>query len=64
MNISADSLKKATELYHAGRMEDATVVLRRLLKQEPDNGDAHHLLGVIAHREGRHDQAVCCAPCW
>jgi Tfp pilus assembly protein PilF len=49
----------ATALAHlrAGRGAQAERLYRRVLAADPDQPDALHYLGVIAHQAGRHDRA-------
>jgi Flp pilus assembly protein TadD len=44
--------------WQAGRFEAATAVARRILLTEPDEAEAHHILGAEAHRTGRHEAAI------
>lgn len=50
----------ATALLHhrEGRWREAERLYREILRGEPDNIDALHYLGVIAHQAGRHDAAI------
>ncbi len=56
------SLDKAMELalnhHKAGELERAADIYRRILKQLPQHADSLHLLGVVNHQVGRHDDAV------
>jgi tetratricopeptide (TPR) repeat protein len=45
-------------LHHAGRLTDAESAYRAVLAADPDNFDALHMLGVVAHQLGDHRQAV------
>lgn len=51
-------LERAFSLYQAGRIEEAAAACRSVLAGAPSTGDAHHLLGIIAHRAGRSDEAA------
>ncbi len=42
----------------AGRLDEAEAIYRQALQIEPENADALHLLGVIAHQRGRNDLAA------
>ena len=42
----------------AGRLSEADAIFRRVLAVAPDNVDALHLIGVIAHQLGQHEQAI------
>ena len=48
----------ATEHHQAGRLEDAAILYRRVLDEDPGHVDANHLLGVIAYQQDRFDTAV------
>jgi len=52
------ALAAALEDHRAGRLSQAEAVYRQLLARDPNNCDALHLLGVIAHQVGRHSEAV------
>jgi tetratricopeptide (TPR) repeat protein len=45
-------------LHQAGQLDQAELLYRRILDDDPGQPDALHLLGVVAHQRGRHDQAV------
>ncbi|NNE68550.1 MAG: tetratricopeptide repeat protein [Pyrinomonadaceae bacterium] len=51
-------LRNASELYRVGRDDDAMVVLRRILVQEPMSAESYLLLGKIHFRRGDIEQAV------
>jgi protein O-GlcNAc transferase len=53
-----DALKMALQHHRAGRFEQARDIYRRILAVEPKNADALHLLGVIAHQNGKSLAAV------
>ncbi len=42
-------LERAAEDHRAGRLRDAETAYQQVLKQDPINADAHHLLGLVAH---------------
>ena len=50
----------ATALSHhqSGRFTEAKRAYMQVLSAEPENFDALHLLGVLAHQSGKHDLAV------
>ena len=56
-DISRD-LHKAFEHHQAGQLVRAETLYRKVLKKAPDDVNALHLLGVIAHATGRHEYAV------
>ena len=51
-------LTQGLAAHHEGRLADAEMHYRAVLQAEPDNPDALHYLGVIAHQSGHHDQAI------
>jgi predicted O-linked N-acetylglucosamine transferase (SPINDLY family) len=51
-------LQEAVALHQAGRLAEARAAYLEILKAQPRNADALHLLGVIAHQMGDHEQAV------
>lgn len=51
-------IKQALEHHRAGRLQQAEAIYRDLLAREPNDPDALHLLGVIAHQLGQHKTAV------
>jgi Flp pilus assembly protein TadD len=46
------------ERHKAGKLPEAEHLYRRVLRFDPDNADALHLLGVIASQLGRPAEAV------
>ena len=54
----SSSLQSAKELFKAGEFVKADDICRDILKIDPENGDAHHILGVIADRNGNAERAV------
>lgn len=55
---TASSLAEAARLHQAGDRAAAEKIYREILFQEPDNPDAHHLLGVIRCQEKRFAEAL------
>jgi tetratricopeptide (TPR) repeat protein len=51
-------LQEAVALHQAGKLAEARATYLEILKAQPRNADALHLLGVIAHQMGDHEQAV------
>jgi predicted O-linked N-acetylglucosamine transferase (SPINDLY family) len=51
-------LLQAVDLHRLGRLDEAAAACRDVLASEPDNTDATHLLGVIAHQKGDEEQAL------
>lgn len=54
----ATSFEEAVTLHQAGRIWEASLVYRVLLRSRPDHAGALHLLGVIHHQQGEHEQAI------
>jgi tetratricopeptide (TPR) repeat protein len=53
-----EAIKLAARHQEAGRLVRAEKVCRQILAAKPDNADALHLLGVIAHQAGKPARAV------
>ncbi len=51
-------LAEATGHHQAGRLQQAESLYREILRQDPHQPDAYHLLGLLAYRVGNLDQAV------
>ena len=51
-------LQTAIALHTAGRLTEAEQAYRRILLVDPENADALHLLGVVAHQNGAHQEAI------
>ena len=51
-------MEMAWRHYRAGTREDAMMISLRVLKVEPRNADALHLLGVLAYEAHRQDEAI------
>jgi tetratricopeptide (TPR) repeat protein len=54
----ADSLTQASRHHQEGRLDEAELLYRRILDEEPQQPDALHLLGVVFHQRGRHERAI------
>ncbi len=52
------ALQIAVQHHQAGQLQQAEILYRQILAQQPNHADALHLLGLIAHQIGRHDLAV------
>ena len=53
-----EALAIAIQHHQAGRLQAAEQVYRQILQADPNEADAIHLLGVIAHQVGKHEVAV------
>src|SRR5687768_1286770 len=51
------ALAEALKHHKAGRLSEAETLYREVLVAQPDNIDALHLLGVLAHQVDRDDVA-------
>ena len=58
MEEIASILEIAITHQKEGRLDLAREIYEKILEIEPGNGDAHHLLGVMAMAEGWPDEAV------
>jgi protein O-GlcNAc transferase len=57
MNVHA-KLKKGTHHHHAGRLAAAMDVYEEVLNHRPEHPDALHLSGLVAHQQGRSEEAI------
>ena len=53
-----DSFRLALEKHQQGLLDQAAQLDLKVLSREPEHADALHLLGVVAHQQGRHAQAI------
>ncbi len=53
-----EALAIAVQHHQGGRLQVAEQIYRQILTVEPNQPDALHLLGVIAHQAGNHEAAV------
>src|SRR4051812_39464687 len=51
-------LRSAVAAHQAGRLDSAEELYQQVLKQDPANPDAWHLLGLAAYQSGRAEQAA------
>lgn len=51
-------LEMALQHHQSGRLETARQHYSRILQEDPRNPDAIHLMGLIAHQSGNHEEAV------
>ena len=54
----SNDLAAAIELHRAGRRREAAQRYERILRDNPDEPEAAHMLGVLFHQEGNHDRAI------
>ena len=52
------AIQTALQYHNAGAFEQAEEVYREVLAADPNNGDALHWLGLLAHQCGKHDVAL------
>jgi protein O-GlcNAc transferase len=57
MNIKK-SVQLVIEHYRAGNLQQAEHICRKILKKQPNNFDALHLLGVVYYKLGNYDLAT------
>ena len=55
---SHQALRVAIQYHSAGRLSDAEKVYQQILQADPNQPDALHFLGVIAHQVSNYDSAV------
>lgn len=58
MNDLAEGLRVAMAHQHAGRLDAAEGIYRRILEHDPGQADALHLLGGIKFHQGRAEEAA------
>lgn len=49
---------EAIEHHQAGRWSQARAIYKKILKKEPENPDALHLLGLLSHQSGKNQAAI------
>ena len=60
MATIAEALARAAQHYQAGQLAPAEQLCRQILQADPAQAKALHLLGLVAHRVGRWDEAIGC----
>jgi tetratricopeptide (TPR) repeat protein len=58
MATISEALRIAIEHHEGGRLHAAEPIYRQILQVDPNQPDAWHLLGLIAHQVGRHEAAI------
>jgi tetratricopeptide (TPR) repeat protein len=58
MTTVAEALAWAVQAHQAGRWQQAETLYRHVLRADPVNAGALHLLGVLAFQFGQHEQAL------
>jgi tetratricopeptide (TPR) repeat protein len=56
----AEAFQTALRHHQTGKLDLAERLYQQIIVADPDHGDSHHLLGVLAFQKGRYDQAVHC----
>lgn len=56
--ITAAGLSEIHDALKSGDLEWAGALCGRALRADPDNTDVLHLAGIVAHRQGRREQAI------
>ncbi len=57
LNIFA-AIQKAFKFYQAGELKQSVPICEQILRIDPGNTDALHLLGLVAHQMGKNEAAV------
>ena len=58
MATDPEGLDSGLEHHRAGRIVDAERIYCAALDRDPDNAEAHHLLGLLCYERGRADDAI------
>jgi len=53
-----EALNQAIQHHRAGRLQEAEIIYRQILSAQPNDPDALHLLGVIAHQQKQNQTAI------
>ena len=54
----SQTFHNAVQLHKEGKIDQAELIYRQILDETPENADALHLLGVVAHQRGQFPRAV------
>jgi predicted O-linked N-acetylglucosamine transferase (SPINDLY family) len=58
MTTTREKLALGLNYHRAGRLPEAETLYWEVMAEDPDDADAQHLMGVLAHQVGRDDLAV------
>ena len=58
MTTLSEAFQAAFAHHQRGELAQAQTIYRQILDAEPQHADAWHLLGLVAHQEGRNDEAL------
>lgn len=58
MSTTTDTFTGAFNLFQNGQLDEAQAQCQAILQQAPDHSDSLHLLGVILHQRGQHQQGI------
>ena len=53
-----EELNAAIQIHQDGQLEEAAQLYQQILDDNPKHADAMHLLGVVRHQQGHHEQSV------
>lgn len=53
-----NAFREAIERHQRGQLDEAALIYRQILAAQPDQPDALHLLGVVAHQQGDNVRAL------
>jgi len=54
----AQAMDLAVKKHNEGNLSEAELIYQKILEKSPNNSDALHLLGLVAHQLGRHEEAT------
>ena len=52
------ALELASQHHKAGRLPESEAIYQQILKENPEQVDAVHMLGVLAYQVGKHELAI------